>query len=113
MRALMAWLDQVQNKGASSRGDPRRRLPVVQSDMARGGPTYPERFGSTIREHREARDLTQDQLADAAGLNRAHISLIERGHRSVRLETIERLARALQVQPGDLLPRIRLGARSE
>jgi len=52
--------------------------------------------------------MTQEGLADAAGLHRTHISLIERGKRSVRLETVERLAVALRVQPGRLMPRIRM-----
>ena len=33
-----------------------------------------------------------EELADHAGLHRTHVSLIERGQQSVRLETIERLA---------------------
>jgi len=45
-------------------------------------------------------------LAHAAGLHRTHISLIERGRRSVRLETIEALAKALEVQPAKLMPRV-------
>lgn len=55
--------------------------------------------------------MSQEELADAADLHRTHISLIERGQRSVRLETIERLATALQVQPADLMPQIALPRR--
>jgi transcriptional regulator with XRE-family HTH domain len=62
------------------------------------------RFATRLREIRESRRLSQERLADAAGLHRTHISLIERGRRSVRLETIERLAKALQVEPADLMP---------
>lgn len=51
--------------------------------------------------------MSQEALADAAGLHRTHISLIERGQRSVRIETIERLALALRVQPSGLMPRLR------
>lgn len=50
--------------------------------------------------------MSQEALANAARLHRTHISLIERGQRSVRLETIERLATALRVQPGGLMPTI-------
>ena len=63
-------------------------------------------FGDRIRALREERDLSQEALADAAKLHRTHISLIERGERSVRLETIEALARAFGVQPADLMPPI-------
>ena len=65
-------------------------------------------FGDRIRALREERDLSQEALADAAKLHRTHISLIERGERSVRLETIEALARAFGVQPADLMPSIPL-----
>lgn len=68
-------------------------------------------FGRRVRALREERGLSQEALADAAGLHRTHISLIERGQRSVRLETVARLARALRTQPGDMMPDIRLGGR--
>jgi len=63
-----------------------------------------ESFGSRVRMHRAALGLSQEQLAHAAGLHRTHISLIENDRRDVRLDTIERLARALQVDPGILMP---------
>lgn len=69
---------------------------------------FAKEFGAIIREHREALELSQEALADAARLHRTHISLIERGQRSVRLETIEALARALRVQPADLMPQIKI-----
>jgi transcriptional regulator with XRE-family HTH domain len=59
-------------------------------------------FGRRLRVLRIARGLSQEDLAHAAGLHRTHISLIERDRRSVRLETIERLARALQIEPSEL-----------
>jgi len=61
-----------------------------------------------VRRVRERRGLSQEALADAAGLHRTHISLIERGRRSVRVETVERLAIALQIQPGRLMPEVDL-----
>jgi transcriptional regulator with XRE-family HTH domain len=59
-------------------------------------------FGRRLRSLRIARGLSQEDLAHAAGLHRTHISLIERDQRSVRLETIERLAKALRIDPSDL-----------
>ena len=67
---------------------------------------FAKRFGERVRAVRESRELSQEALADAARLHRTHISLIERGQRSVRLETIERLAIALRVQPGELMPSV-------
>lgn len=55
------------------------------------------RFAARLRQLREDRGLSQEALATAAGLHRTHVSLIERGKRVVRLETVERLATALQV----------------
>jgi transcriptional regulator with XRE-family HTH domain len=72
-----------------------------------GGSRFSRQFGERVRELREARQKSQEQLADDAGLHRTHISLIERGRRSVRLETIERLAVALRVQPAEMMPPIR------
>lgn len=69
---------------------------------------FAKEFGAIVREHRESLELSQEALADAAQLHRTHISLIERGQRSVRLETIEALAKALGVQPSALMPTIKL-----
>ena len=63
-------------------------------------------FGLKVRGFREAKGMSQEALANAANLHRTHISLIERGRRSVRLETVERLAIALEVQPAQLMPTI-------
>ena len=69
---------------------------------------FAEQFGDRVRALREAKGISQEALADAAHLHRTHISLIERGRRSVRLETVERLAVALHVQPARLMPTIPL-----
>ena len=72
---------------------------------------FVQQFGDRVRELRDQRGWSQEYLADAADLHRTHISLIERGQRSVRLETIERLAIAFRVQPAELIPSIRLPKR--
>ena len=71
-----------------------------------GGSRFARQFGEKVRELREAMKLSQEGLADEAGLHRTHISLIERGQRSVRLETVERLALALHVQPAEMMPAV-------
>lgn len=68
-------------------------------------------FGEKVREIRTNRGMSQEALADAAGLHRTHISLIERGQRSVRIETVKQLAAALRVQPAKLMPTIAPGQR--
>ena len=54
------------------------------------------RFGQIVRTKRLALDLTQEDLAEKAGLHRTYIADIERGARNVSLRNIERLATALQ-----------------
>jgi transcriptional regulator with XRE-family HTH domain len=61
------------------------------------------RFGARLREFRESRGLSQEGLAEAAGIHRTHVSLIERNRRSVRLDTLFRLAAALEVDAADLI----------
>ena len=48
---------------------------------------------------REARGISQEELAFRAGLHRTAISMIEQAKRSSTLETVEKLAKALAVQP--------------
>ncbi len=55
------------------------------------------RFGTAIRIHRVALQISQEELADRSGLHRTYISDVERGARNPSLESIERLARALKV----------------
>jgi transcriptional regulator with XRE-family HTH domain len=68
-------------------------------------------LGTRLRELREASGTSQEELADRAGLHRTHISLIERGQRSVRIETLDRLATALRVPLWELLRGIKEGRR--
>jgi transcriptional regulator with XRE-family HTH domain len=64
-------------------------------------------FGERVRELREARGLSQEELGFRAGLHRTAVSFIERAQRSSTLETIEKLATALEVEPGELMPKLR------
>lgn len=64
--------------------------------------TLADRFGHRLRQLREAKGWSQEELASRAKLHRTHISLIETAKRSVQLDTVERLATALGVQAADL-----------
>jgi transcriptional regulator with XRE-family HTH domain len=79
------------------------------------GTDFTRRFAERLRELRVAKGLSQEQLADEADIHRTHISLIERNRRSVRLETLERLAKALGVPPAELIttPSKRKAKRSD
>jgi transcriptional regulator with XRE-family HTH domain len=73
-----------------------------------------QHFGRNLRDVRQARELTQEQLGFLAGLDRTEISLLERGGREPRLATLIKLAGALGVGPEDLSRGIRwLPAKAE
>jgi transcriptional regulator with XRE-family HTH domain len=60
-------------------------------------------LAKNLRRIRNHTGLSQEGLADRAGLHRTYISSIERAERNVSLENIFLLAEALGVEPGDLL----------
>lgn len=60
------------------------------------------RFGFAIRTLREARELTQEELAERSRIHRTYLSDIERGSRNVALINIERLAQSLSVSLQEL-----------
>ena len=61
-----------------------------------------EEFGKRVRALREAKDWSQEDLADASRLHRTYISGIERGTRNPTLTVIWQLADALEVSPSEL-----------
>jgi len=68
-------------------------------------------FGEKVRAARLERGYSQEELAALAGLHRTAISLIEGAERSSTLTTVEKLARALEVQPAELMPPLALPRR--
>jgi transcriptional regulator with XRE-family HTH domain len=54
-----------------------------------------DRIGLRIATLRKMQGLTQEQLADKAGIQRTHLSRIEAGKYAVALETIQAIAEAL------------------
>jgi len=63
-------------------------------------------FGERVRELRKAKSVSQEGLADAAGLHRTYIGAIERGEQNVSLDNIERIAGALGVKLAVLFERL-------
>lgn len=62
-----------------------------------------ERFGANLLWFRGEAGLSQQALADRVGMRRAEVSLLERGGRVPRLDTILKLAAGLDVSPGELI----------
>jgi transcriptional regulator with XRE-family HTH domain len=48
-------------------------------------------------------ELSQEQVADRSGVHATEVSRIEAGKRDPRVSTVERLARAVELKPGELL----------
>lgn len=59
-------------------------------------------FADNVRAAREKAGLTQEQLAWASGLHQTEIARIESGRRNPGLDTIFKVARGLEVAPGEL-----------
>ena len=62
------------------------------------------RFGSKLRAVRQKKGVSQEKLAELAGLHRTYVSSVERGKRNISLVNIERLAIALGVAMRELIP---------
>jgi len=60
-------------------------------------------FARNLRAARKRVALSQEALAEKAGLHPTYIGLLEREQRSISLLTIERLAKALRMEPWELL----------
>lgn len=69
----------------------------------RDGDQHLVRLGKAVRAQRKALGLTQEALADAAQIDRAHMGKIERGERNVTFLNILRIATAMQVRPSEIL----------
>ena len=65
-----------------------------------------ERFGFAVKARREELGVTQEDLADKAGIHRTYLSDVERGSRNLSLLNIERLAAALSMTLSDLFKRV-------
>lgn len=60
-------------------------------------------FGSNVQKYRKAQKLSQEKLAELAGVHRTYIGMIERAEKNITLCNMEKIAKALQVRIQDLL----------
>ncbi len=60
-------------------------------------------FGKHLREIRLAKKMSQGDIAKKLGVHRSYISGLERGKRNPSLLTINKMAKAIGVEPKELL----------
>lgn len=60
-------------------------------------------FAKNLKRARLEKSLSQEALADLAGLHRTYIGAVERGERNISIDNIERLANALECDVKELL----------
>jgi len=60
-------------------------------------------FATNVRHFRNEIGLSQEALAERAGVHRTYVGMLERGEKNVTIYNIERIAEALNVEPSKLL----------
>lgn len=58
--------------------------------------------GSRVRTLRKVKGMTQEELAEKAGLQYSYIGGVERGERNISLETLEKIIEGLGITPFEL-----------
>jgi transcriptional regulator with XRE-family HTH domain len=71
--------------------------------MSAGANELRKTLAANLRRYRANLKLSQDALAFEAGLHRTFVGAVERSERNISLDNIEKLARALHVEPFELL----------
>jgi transcriptional regulator with XRE-family HTH domain len=59
--------------------------------------------GRNLAAYRKHRGLSQEAFADLLGFHRTYVGGLERGERNLSLQSVERLAAAINVEPRQLL----------
>lgn len=62
-----------------------------------------DKFGIKVRKLRMLLNISQEQLAERAGLHRTYIGMIERGEKNITLINIKKISTALGVSVNELL----------
>jgi transcriptional regulator with XRE-family HTH domain len=67
-----------------------------------------EMIGSRIKEIRNKKGITQDQLSEKVGISSKYLSSIERGKENPTLNTILKLAQSLDVKPAEFFANLEI-----
>ena len=71
--------------------------PITHKDILR-------KFGDKVQKVRKSQGISQEELATKVFMHRNYIGLIERGERNPTIRTLYKIAKALKVSAGQLLP---------
>lgn len=82
-------------------------LPIVE------GISISSEFGQVVRDLREKRGLSQEELADRSGLHRNAVGLIERGQRIPSVETLFALSYGLGIKASTLVAKLEANPASQ
>lgn len=64
---------------------------------------YAQAVGRAIRRRREGQGISQEELAHRAGVHRTYVGGVERGERNITVESLNKFAAGLGVQPSEIL----------
>lgn len=72
-----------------------------------------EIFAFNLKQYRQARGLSQEELAHRAELDRTYISALERCVYAASIDVVEKLATVLEIEPADLLAASEKGQKAD
>ena len=81
----------------------RKKLKKQAQVQPTAGPKWA--FGRALRELRQQKEMSQEALAEAAGLDRSFVSLVERGIQSPNIVVLIKIAEVLKVSAASLIAR--------
>ena len=70
-------------------------------------------FGITISRIRVAKGLTQERMSGLAGIARSHLVALENGEKTVKLDTLWKIAEALEIRPSELIRKTEAESKKE
>ncbi|HBJ83334.1 MAG TPA: XRE family transcriptional regulator [Verrucomicrobiales bacterium] len=70
-------------------------------------------FGGVVRAHRTKQNLTQEQVAERAGIHPTYVGMVERGERNCSLDIAAEIATALEVPLSQLVEEAEVSQRKK
>ena len=62
-----------------------------------------EIFGENVQKYRKQKQISQEKLAEIAGVHRTYVGMIERAEKNITLRNMEKIAKALNIHITELL----------